>query len=528
MRFLALTLCWIGSACAQAAAWVPVGPGDGGHRIYREWPQYGSVATHPAVGDHAVVLVGIPGLPRPFVTFDGGATWKTSPTFDNESFGPVVLSGTPTVMFLFDKALRSIDLGRSWAPVPLPPRPAGLTLAYGPAKLRAVNPTKPDEMVATGYSSIFHTVDGGQSWTRESDHSSVALLTVDWHARRIYVLNGSRPLDAPGPWVNGPSPFSIGHASVRSAARGVLLAFHPRSYDTPFSTTAHKLYRSTDGGATLQEVGGWAEVPYLCEIVFSASPATSVYASECETGRVHRSEDDGETWKQGPDQGDGFFGSLAIDALDPDRVYAVSTRGLLVSQDRGREFAHLDRATGAPGESRSLFFDATSPSRHGARCTPATSARCIGRSMEARPGTWSTRATRWSARVARAAIPSSVSRRGTRFPICASRSAPTAAWPGRPRSTWTATGPLRRSVRSRSDKRRDSCSWRPGVSMSRIPGPAGSTGRPTMATRSPSVRRLRSESRSWPRRRPGRFASTRRGMSASTRRYNCSNRTTRR
>lgn len=151
---------------------------------------------------------------------------------------------------------------------------------------------------------------------------------------------------------------------MRTAARGVILEFHAVAGTFPLYSTLNKLFRSTDGGANFNEVGGGLNSPAICEVVFSSSPATRVYASECEgSGRVFRSDDDGQTWEVAANVDDEFVGSLAIDALDPDKVYAVSSRGLLTSNDGGRNFSSFDRTTGVPGERRSLFFDAIDPSR---------------------------------------------------------------------------------------------------------------------------------------------------------------------
>jgi len=355
MRLLTLTLCWIASVCAHATAWVPVGLGDGGHRYYSWTPQSGNVATHPTVGDQAVVLAGIPGGPRPFLTFDGGASWKSSPAFDNESGGPVVLSGSPTVMFLFDKALRSTDQGRSWAPVPMP--------AGAPnAKLRAVSPANSDEMIVTDGSRVYRTVDGARTWTMDSSPSGVALLTVDWQTKTIYAGFSRRLLDAPGTWTSWASGNS--YPTLRAAARGVILEFQPIAGTFPPYSLLNKLFRSTDGGANFGEVGVGLGSPSICEIVFSSSPATRVYASECEGGgRVFRSDDDGQSWEVATNLDEAFVGSLAIDAVDPDRLFAASSRGLLYSNDGGRNFSSFLRASGVPGERRSLYFDATNSSR---------------------------------------------------------------------------------------------------------------------------------------------------------------------
>lgn len=356
-RVLLVTLMASFAPCAQAASWVPVGPADASHRPFDGAPQYGSVATHPTAAGHAVVLAGGPATLRPFVTTDSGAHWTSAPPVFNG--GSVILAGIPAVLFLpatpplSDQNLRSTDLGRSWAPVPMP---VGATKN---AVLRGVNPANPDELIVTDRSHVFQTTDGGRTWTSDDATNDVWSLAVDWSTRTMYVAFNPfwrltygfnlpvahRPLDARGSWGFGgiqPSLIAAGH--------GVALLFDG------YATTP-TLYRSADGGATYGGVAGGIDSLDICAFAFSALPATRVYATECSGGRILRSDDDGTTWEVASTQPDSYLGSLAIDAANPDRVYVVSAHGLWVSDDGATTFSRLDRKTGAPGDFHLIYFD---------------------------------------------------------------------------------------------------------------------------------------------------------------------------
>jgi len=351
----------IASGFARAAGWLPAGPADGGQAS-----NFATVATHPGVGGQAVVFAGyVPQVVHQlgaFFTTDGGAHWTS-----NARIGIVrraFLSGTPTIAFLDNDApiLRSTDEGRTWAPIPLPTDASGLALLLG-----AVNPANPNELVVFAGATIYRTLDGGSSWGSDAAPTTVSALDVDWSTRILYASFtnnpslGHRPLDTPGAWgVGGQDPyrFAAGHGTVI------------------YSTTGG-LYRSTDGGTKFNPVAQGVVSALVCGFAFSSLPANRVYAIECDSGRVLRSDDDGATWSVAGTIADASVRTPAVDAANPDRLYVITSVGALASNDGGSTFAALSRPGGAPGSARALYFDPVSTSRQWLSSVSSSSASTL-------------------------------------------------------------------------------------------------------------------------------------------------------
>jgi photosystem II stability/assembly factor-like uncharacterized protein len=337
-RGIATTAFALVASSSLAGPWTPSGPADAGHAVY----------THPAVGGHALMFNSRYWFGgRTFSTRDGGNRWIASP----DIVGEVLLSGTPTQAFTIgsETVLRSTDLGRSWAPF------AQLPFSVSGYDKLEIHPANAAEWVAPSHKAIWHTIDGGASWRSISVPWAVRQLAVDWDARRIHVSFGpnrpvaSRGIDTPGRW-------KIGGASATLLAAGHGVAM--------YQDGAGALFRSADGGATFHRVAQGLGVLDLCDLRFSTAPATRVYALECSTGRVFTSSDDGGTWMQAATLPSTHFESrLAVDAANPERLYAATSSTILRSDDGALTFHPLERSTGASGKAAVLHFDASDPTR---------------------------------------------------------------------------------------------------------------------------------------------------------------------
>ena len=104
------------------------------------------------------------------------------------------------------------------------------------------------------------------------------------------------------------------------------------------------LYRSTDGGATFEQLSGSAAVPDVHalggagDVVYLASTQAGVLAST-----------DGATWEvRNADAGQSFMGTILVDPQDTDRLIAPDMSGALAtSSDGGRTWSSLGGPTGA-------------------------------------------------------------------------------------------------------------------------------------------------------------------------------------
>lgn len=367
-------------ACsANAGAWQPYGPVDGG-----DFHWAGTVATHATTGGQAIIFAGFrPGeaSPAPFFTSNGATAWSagTRPV----SFGFPILAGTPTVAFYVNAgfARRSTDNGRSWSDVPLPPPPPNQIV-----RVWDVNPANANEIVASAAGLVYTSNNGGATWTTDAAPATVGTIEVDWSTRTLYTSLGSsgnaplghRPLDTPGAWgVGGAGPYAYG------AGHGVVI----------YSANPGGLFRSTDGGNTFNPVGQALAPQTVCEFAFAAAPSTRVYAIECLSGRLLRSNDDGATWSvvstfAQANQPFPTVGSIAIDAANPDKLYVMTRHGAVVSVDGGASFSALSRSAGAPGDFRFLFQDATTGSRQWLSRDGTLDAQSILRSQDG-GATWS-------------------------------------------------------------------------------------------------------------------------------------------
>ncbi|GAA0969202.1 F510_1955 family glycosylhydrolase [Actinocorallia libanotica] len=118
-----------------------------------------------------------------------------------------------------------------------------------------------------------------------------------------------------------------------------LASGHPSEEAQAIGAEPHLgLIRSTDAGST------WTTVSEAGKADFHAlqQAGESLYAYDSQTGRVRRSTDGGRTWRIGARLP--VF-DLAAGEKEPDRVYATTEQGVMLSQDGGASFAPL---AGAP------------------------------------------------------------------------------------------------------------------------------------------------------------------------------------
>ena len=319
---------------AAAAGWLPAGPADGGY----------GVVTHPTEPGVAV-LTSTSGAGGIYVSRDGGTTWVRAQGYLGYPVWPVGSSG----VVWGSGPYKSTDDGRTWAP-----RDAG----YGPLEVLGVNPSNADELVAGRNGQLLHSKDGARSWTTETLPRELKQLAIDWSTRRVYAafegtLSGAfgrRSLDLPGTWLLSGPPF----AEAVSADHGIVLV----------RDRFQGLQRSTDHGATFSSVGGQLGSVLVSKFEFARAPSQRVYSIDTQTGRVLRSDDRGATWTVSTTLVESDYASgVAVDAGDPERVYAGTRTGVVASTDGAQSFQPLARSSRVPGPFRTLWLDATDPNR---------------------------------------------------------------------------------------------------------------------------------------------------------------------
>ncbi len=325
----------------------------------------------PHRGGRVLAVSGVRGEPYTFYfgavgggvwkTIDAGRTW--TPIFDGQpiaSIGALAVSTSdPNTIYVgtgeadmrsdisFGAGVyKSTDAGRSWSYLGL-----GDTRQIGRV---LIDPKNPDIVLvaALGHGfgpnterGVYRTTDGGKSWTR--------VLSKDENTGAIdlaYDPDNSRTV----------------YASLWNVRRPAYSTY------APITGPGGGLYKSTDGGATWQEIAGHGlpggTLGRIGVDVVAGQHGKRVYALiDAGTGSgLYRSDDGGEDWNLVSAEprllGRGwYFGEVRSDPKNLDVVY-VSNVSLYRSTDGGKDFKAI---RGAPGgdDYHSLWIDPENPQR---------------------------------------------------------------------------------------------------------------------------------------------------------------------
>jgi photosystem II stability/assembly factor-like uncharacterized protein len=329
--------------------------------------------------DPAVIFAGTEaGL---YKSTDGGENWGFSGAGMGSAFVRVVAVDPVASNHLYvgtdeNGLFESFDGGASWSEVPAVCSSNVLAIALDPA----IRPPNRRKSFVGGTGGLWSTVDGGASWTRETgglsytdatavlvdpnDSSRVlagiygeGIAESDDRGETLALTCGSIPntnvlslvADPRSPSVMWAGTDAGIYRSVDSGkhwtARGLedagvyLIAVDPADsavvYAGILSGGTHRLTKSVDGGASwefadtgLRDYGipnAIAINPLETGVVYVAMG----YGSE---GGLYKSQDAGSSWKL-TSFGPRAVTAMALDQMDPNKVYAASTDGLSVSTD---------------------------------------------------------------------------------------------------------------------------------------------------------------------------------------------------
>ena len=359
---------------AGGLRWRLVGP----HRAGRVW------AVAGVAGDPAVYYAGTPAGAL-WKTTNGGTTWSAvSDALPVTGIGAVAVSASnPSVVYvgtgsntLGRGVFRSKDAGATW-------EPAGLEDSKYIAAM-VVDPSNPDVVVAgvgaggnfgsmvfynnnpSPARGIYRTTDGGRTWSHTlfvdaatpvvdlasaPDHPSVIYASLSnglyrstdagrtWQrpraqgladggmniavapgtrAMRVYALGGGRGRNGLFRSDDGGDTFSV--MTTRLASAGGHLVVDPRNPDVVY-TMGTSVYRSTDGGRTLDAIKGapGGDDPHAIWIDPTNPARMIVGADQGPTISV----DAGASWTPWYTMPNGEFYFLSTDAGFPWRIYAA-------------------------------------------------------------------------------------------------------------------------------------------------------------------------------------------------------------
>ncbi|HEY2346590.1 MAG TPA: hypothetical protein VGH80_12050 [Xanthomonadaceae bacterium] len=325
----------------------------------------------PFRGGRVLAVAGVEGQPQHFYfgavnggiweTLDAGRTWK--PLFDDEPIGSIgaiaVAPSDPKVLYVGsgesdmrsdiaqgDGMYKSVDGGRHWAKIGLSDSQQIGRILVDPHDANTVfvaalgHPYGPN-----AERGVFRSRDGGAHWQRvlgnDDATGAINLAFEPGNPRTIYAAM----------WQARRTPWNI----------------YP-----PASGPGSGLYKSTDGGDTWTPLRGNGFPGHVGRIGIAISKAAPqrVYAIvDGQTdgeGGLYRSDDAGAHWRRTSSdvriwQRGWYFGEIAVDPLDADRVWAMNTI-VLRSDDGGAHFAP-EKGDETGDDFHALWIDEANPDR---------------------------------------------------------------------------------------------------------------------------------------------------------------------
>ena len=322
----------------------------------------------PFRGGRVLAVAGVLGQPQHFYfgavnggvweTLDAGRTWQ--PIFDDQPVGSIgaiaIAPSDPKVIYVGsgeadmrsdiaqgDGMYKSTDAGKSWKKIGLhdseqigkiliDPRDANTLFVaalghpYGPNIERGV----------------FRSRDGGASWQRVlGEGQDTGAIDLAFDSANPQVLYAAL-------WQTRRTPWNI----------------YP-----PSNGPGSGLYKSVDGGSTWKQIRGDGFPEHVGRIGIAVAPSipARVYALvDGDTGGLYRSDDSGAHWRKTSGdvriwQRGWYFGRIAVDPRNADRVYAMNTI-VLRSDDGGANFIPL-KGDETGDDFHELWIDPANPDR---------------------------------------------------------------------------------------------------------------------------------------------------------------------
>jgi photosystem II stability/assembly factor-like uncharacterized protein len=234
----------------------------------------------------------------------------------------------------------------------------------------ALHPTNPKILYVATNDAVYKSRDAGTTWERFPNLSArrVTALALDPQLpATVYAgTMGDAVYKSPDGgqrWL----PHNVGlkeHVSYVNQ-----FVFHPTRSEQIYIATTVGVYYSKDGGREWEErMGGMKEVHIVVSIAIHPKDPRLLYAGT--TGGIYRSDDGAATWKK---VNHGLIPEtelmaamalginvIAIDPVNPDVVYAGSTKGLFQTKNRGERWERIGLALPDPYVS-SIVLHPTDP-----------------------------------------------------------------------------------------------------------------------------------------------------------------------
>jgi photosystem II stability/assembly factor-like uncharacterized protein len=289
---------------------------------------------------------------------DSGASWRrVRGGMHSEAMVRELLVApgeSPVVFAATDRGLyRSEDTGAHWSLVPAPlGEPAVWAMAQNPADPRVMFAGTGTHSPAT----LFRSEDAGQHW--EERDAAIAPTCPNTGTPRVLSI-AVDPLDGRNVWLaievdgirysgdGGDSWRPLNHVTKNPDGHSVVVS--PGPPKTVFYAVNNEIYRSTDDGTTWDAIGVRDRFPWghVRNVTLHPADPRTLFAAIGDatpgvTGAVMRSRDLGDTWETLPldAEPNSTMWRVAIQADDPDLVFAASRYGYLYRSDDGGDSWH--------------------------------------------------------------------------------------------------------------------------------------------------------------------------------------------
>ena len=218
----------------------------------------------------------------------------------------------------------------------------------------ALHPTNPKILYVATNDAVYKSRDGGQLWERFPSFSARRVTTVAIDPQLPATIYAGTMGDAVYKSPDGGQhwlPHNVGlkeHVSFVNQ-----FVFHPALSEKIYAATTVGAFYTNDAGREWEErMNGMKEVHIVTSIAINPKDPTILYGGT--TGGIYRSEDAAMSWKKinnGLIPEHELMASMAlgvnaieVDRLNPDVVYAGTTKGLFRTANKGEQWERIGQS----------------------------------------------------------------------------------------------------------------------------------------------------------------------------------------
>jgi len=234
----------------------------------------------------------------------------------------------------------------------------------------ALHPTNADILYVATNDAVYKSRDGGPTWERFPSFSARRVTTLAIDPRFPATIYAGTMADAVYKSPDGGQhwlPHNVGlkeHVSFINQ-----FVFHPTDSEQIYAATTVGAFHTKNGGREWEErMAGMKEVHIVVSIAIHPRDPRILYAGT--TGGIYRSDDGATSWKKinnGLIPDTELMAAMALgvnaivfDVVNPEIVYAGTTKGLFRTDTRGERWERIGRSLPDPFVS-SILIDPTQP-----------------------------------------------------------------------------------------------------------------------------------------------------------------------